>query len=174
MIFFILGCLSSPPIKSPSQKGKTVLTMPHKTPKIEKGEDRPTEHQPIESVQFSVFFINSNQQLVPVQRRVPNGKKEQFALQSLYSGPNKEEEQQGLTLLKCQTTSANLLSITNGLAQVQLVGDCGDCGSIGIYDSIVKTLKQFKTVEYVHVLDPQGKTQVISNTTDARPECLEP
>ena len=85
-----------------------------------------------------------------------------------------EEKQQGLTLLKCQMTGAKLLSINNGLAKVKVIGDCGNCGSIGIYDSIVKTLKQFKNIQYVHVLDPQGKTQALSNTADARPECLEP
>ena len=62
----------------------------------------------------------------------------------------------------------------DGLATVQLEGNCQGCGAVGIYDSITASLKQFPNISYVHVLDPQGKTQAISKTQDARPACLEP
>ena len=171
MLLLFIGCLSSSTNK-PTVQPADVGT----APSIETQEqiNRPSEHRPIDSVVMSVYFVDGNDQLVAVERRGPKEGKAQFALQSLYAGPTQKETQDGLELIKCGTTGATLLSIEEGLATVRLNGDCGGCGTLGIYDSIVKTLKQFPQVSYVHVLSPQGKTQRISNRTDARPECLEP
>ena len=84
------------------------------------------------------------------------------------------EKKRGIAFLTCGTTGANLLSIDAGLATIQLTGNCNGCGAVGVYDSIVKTLKQFPSVSYVHVLDVDGKSQRNGNLSDARPECLEP
>ena len=171
MLLLFIGCLSSSTNKSAVQPADIV-----KTPLVDSQEkmDRPSEHQPLDSVGVSVYFIDGNDQLVAVNRRGPKQDKAQFALQRLYAGPTETEIQRGLELIKCGTTGATLLSVKDGLATVQLQGQCRRCGALGIYDSIVKTLKQFPQVSYVHVLSPQGNTQRISERTDARPECLEP
>ena len=171
MLLLFIGCLSSSTNKSAVQPADIV-----KAPAVNSQEqrDRPSEHQPLDSIGISVYFVDGNDQLVAVERRDRKQDKAQFALQQLYAGPTETETQRGLELIKCETTGATLLSVKDGLATVRLQGSCGGCGALGIYDSIVKTLKQFPKISYVHVLSPQGNTQRISDRTDARPECLEP
>ncbi|MEC7986558.1 MAG: GerMN domain-containing protein [Myxococcota bacterium] len=141
-----------------------------KTPAI--SEDRPTEHEVISTPTYGVFF--ANQKSLDVQKTPRNLQEEKEALIELYKGPTPDEKKDGLALIACGTTGARLLSIREGLATVQLEGGCSGCGSVGIYDSITATLKQFPTISYVHLLDTQGKTQAVSDTQDARPACLEP
>ena len=135
-------------------------------------EDRPTEHEVISAPTYGVFF--ANQKTLDMQKTPRDLREEKAALIELYKGPTPEEEKDGLVLISCGTTGARLLSMQDGLATVQLEGDCSGCGSIGIYDSIAATLKQFPTISYVHLLDIQGNTQAVSDTQDARPACLEP
>ena len=134
--------------------------------------ERPSEHIPIASPPEAVFFIAEEAlQLKSVWRSVETPER---ALLVLYEGPTEEEAERGIGFLSCGSTGAKLISLEKGLAIVQLEGSCGGCGALGIYDSILATLKQFSTISYVHVLDPQGKTQKVSLTQDARPGCLEP
>ena len=149
-----------------------VVTSPQKTESLQT--EQPTEHEPVGSIVFSLYFIDQNQKLVAVNRRGPKHEKEKFVLTSLYLGPTDAEKKRGIAFLTCGTTGANLLSINAGLATIQLTGNCNGCGAVGVYDSIVKTLKQFPSVSYVHVLDVDGKSQRNGNLSDARPECLEP
>ena len=166
MIFF-LGCFSSSVERTPSPD---ISTQIQQHPPLQK---EPLK-QPPKKRSFSLFFIDKDQQLHAVSRDGPSKKIEQFALEALYKEPSEKEKQQGLTLIKCQSTAAKILSIKEGLATIQLQGGCGGCGSIGIYDSIVQTAKQFTSIDYVHILDPSGKTQALSPRSDARPSCLEP
>ena len=122
----------------------------------------------------SIYFLDRNQTLLPVKREVQSQHTAQQALLELYKGPTTKERESGLTLITCKSTGAELRSVENSLAIVQLKGDCGDCAGIGIYESLVKTLKQFPHIQHVHVLDPSGSTQALSNQSDARPSCLEP
>ena len=112
------------------------------------------------------------QKLMPVSRSVSTENIEQNAINALYEGPNSSEE--SLTLLSCASTGAQVLSIKQGLAKVQLQGDCSGCGAMSIYNSIVATLKNLPSVQTVHVLDPQGNTQADGDAIDARPSCLNP
>ena len=141
-------------------------------PKNVPKEDRPSEHEAIEQPRYGVFF--ANQQSLNMQKTPRNLSSEEQALVELYKGPTAEEKEAGLVFLSCGSTGARLLSIQKALATVQLEGECGGCGAVGVYDSIVSSLKQFPTVSYVHLLDADGQTQAISKTQDARPACLEP
>ena len=159
LILLLLACGSS---HQSSTQPKTTTTF----------EDRPTEHEAIPVNDYGVFFIEQNTLTLKKSNRVLV--EEKFALEELYKGPTSKEKENGLVFLTCGTTGARLLSIKDGLATVQLEGECKGCGAVGVYDSIVASLKQFPTILYVHILDPQGKTQADSPTQDARPACLEP
>ena len=142
-------------------------------------QEKPSEHQPIvhqntEKTLTIFLWDTAEQKLVSLSRSISTSNIEQKALDVLYQGPNQSSEEKNLSLLTCESTGANILSIENGLARVQLQGGCSACGSMSIYDSIVATLTQFPSIKTVHVLDPQGKTQADSNTTHARPACLNP
>ena len=159
-MFFLFACFStqSPSVSSkPTTVQKTAPTPPQKSKKQD----------------VQVYFWDVDQQkLIPASRSISIENIEQNAINALYEGPNSSED--SLTLLSCASTGAQILSLKQGLAKVQLQGDCSGCGSMSIYDSIVATLKNLPSVQTVHVLDPQGKTQADGDTIDARPSCLNP
>ena len=159
-MFFLFACFSA---QSPSvsPKPSTVQKTAPAPPKVSKKQD------------IRVYFWDVDQQkLIPVSRSISTENIEQNAINALYEGPSSSEA--SLTLLSCASTGAQLISIKQGLAKVQLQGDCSGCGSMSIYDSIVATLKNLPSVQTVHILDPQGKTQADGDTIDARPSCLNP
>ena len=112
MIFYIVACFSSTLlICFPKSKNwdsafnkKNVSTS-----RIVKQSTRPL------MVWMYRFFVNDDQQLVPVQEGPKHGTEQLRA--KIVRWSTGEEQKQGLTVLKCQTTSAELLSITNGLAK---------------------------------------------------------
>ena len=169
MLFFLLACACEP-IKATKTSPQIAKTSQSVVPSKEAVPSEPT----MGTRSFSIYFAHPDQGMVAVVRKGPKNNIEQFALDSLYAGPQKEEKEKGLTLISCKSTGAKIISINQGLATIQLQGDCGDCGSIGIYDSITKTAKQFSNIQYVHLLDPKGKTQKLSSQQDARPACLAP
>ena len=161
-MFFLLACFST---QSPSVSSKSNPTVQKTIPTTKKIIQQEEE--------IRIFLWNIEQQkLVPTTRSVSSSKKEQQALHSLYQGPLSSES--SLSLLACGSTGAELLSLEDGLAKVQIQGNCSGCGSMTIYESIVATLKQLPSVDNVHVLDPQGKTQSNGDDLDARPACLNP
>ena len=163
-MLFLLACFSG---QTPS--------LPSSTPPQEK----PSEHQPIvqqntDSTIEIFFWDTAEQKLVSRSRSISSTNREQASLDVLYQGPQQNTAEKNLSLLTCESTGATIMSLENGLARVQLQGGCSACGSMSIYDSIVATLTQFPSITTVHVLDPQGKTQADSDTTHARPACLNP
>ena len=159
-MFFLFACFSA---QSPSVSSKP--------PPTQKSVSDPPKQSNTQEIQ--VFFWNTDQEkLVATPRTITKKNKEQNAIDALYKGPSSSESV--LTLLSCGSTGAQVLSLEQGLAKVQLQGDCSGCGSMSIYDSIVATLKNFPSVQTVHVLDPQGKTQADGDQIDARPACLNP
>jgi Fe-S cluster biogenesis protein NfuA len=67
------------------------------------------------------------------------------------------------------------LSISSGVARVRLTGGCRSGGStFTIANEITPTLKQFRSVRYVKVLDPLGRTARPTGLSDSIPVCLEP
>jgi len=159
-MFFLFACFST---QSPSVSSKP--------PTIQK--TTPALPQESKTQEVQVFFWDVDQQkLTSTPRTVSKESIEQSAINALYEGPNSSEE--SLTLLSCASTGAQVLSLKQGLAKVQLQGDCSGCDSMSIYDSIVATLKNLPSVQTVHLLDPQGKTQADGDHIDARPACLNP
>lgn len=159
-MFFLFACFST---QSP-----TISSKPPTTQKV--APNQPTQ---VTKEEIQVFFWDVDQQkLVPTSRTVPIKNIEQNAINALYEGPKSSES--SLTLLSCASTGAQLLSLEQGLAKVQLQGDCSGCGSMSIYDSIVATLKDLSSIQTVHLLDPQGKTQSDGDHMNARPSCLNP
>ena len=96
----------------------------------------------------------------------------QSALDALYNGPLDSES--GLQFIACQSTSATIQSIQDGVATVHLNEGCGGCGTQTVADLIEPTLLEFDAISVVQIYDPQGRTQLEGPKTSSRPGCLEP
>lgn len=96
----------------------------------------------------------------------------QSALDALYNGPLDSES--GLQFIACQSTSATIQSIEDGVAKVQLNEACGGCGTQTVADLIEPTLLEFDAISVVQIYDPQGHTQLDDPKKSSRPGCLEP
>jgi hypothetical protein len=97
------------------------------------------------------------------------------ALQRLFAGPTQEEIAQRLRFVNSDATGFTGLSIVDGIARVRLTGGCSSHGStFTVAGEIVPTLKQFSSVRWVKIYDPQGRTQQPTGQSDSIPECLEP
>ena len=97
------------------------------------------------------------------------------ALQRLFAGPTQDELAQRLGFVSSDATGFTGLSIVDGIARVRLTGGCSSHGStFSVADEIFPTLKQFSSVRWVKIYDPQGNTERPTGQTDSIPECLEP
>lgn len=97
------------------------------------------------------------------------------ALQRLFAGPTQEEIAQRLRFVNSDATGFTDLSVVDGIARVRLTGGCSSHGStFTVADEIFPTLKQFSSVRWVKVYDPQGHTEQPTGQGDSIPECLEP
>jgi hypothetical protein len=97
------------------------------------------------------------------------------ALQRLLAGPTQEELAQRLRFVNSDATGFTDLSIVDDVARVRLVGGCNSHGStFTIADEIIPTLKQFSSVRWVKIYDPQGRTEQPTGQSDSISECLEP
>ena len=168
MIFLLLACQQQASPEQPSKPTQSSTV----TSTVTQGRSQPSQASKKKS--FAVYFFDAQQNLKSVQREGDADISVQYAVDILYKGPTEKEKTSGLTLLRCKSTGAQVLSIKNGLARIQLTGDCGGCSGVSIYEPLVQTIKQFQQVQYVHVLDPSGKTQALSKNSHARPSCLEP
>jgi hypothetical protein len=122
------------------------------------------------------FIDNTPPYFVAVRRSVPMPAVARGALHRLYAGPTHDEKADGLRLLRSQSTGFTNLSIgANEVARVQLTGRCGSGGStVTVAGEIMPTLRQFASVRWVKIYDPQGNTEHPTGRTDSIPECLEP
>jgi hypothetical protein len=97
------------------------------------------------------------------------------ALQRLFAGPTQDELAQRLRFVDSDATGFADLSIVDGIARVRLTGGCSSHGStFSVADEIIPTLRQFGSVRWVKIYDPQGNTERPTGQTDSIPECLEP
>lgn len=95
------------------------------------------------------------------------------AVDALFDGPDADDE--GLELVASDATGADVLSVEDGVARVQLVGGCDSGGStMTIAQQLLPTLQQFDEVDVVKLLDPDGTTADEASDMDSTPECLEP
>lgn len=136
----------------------------------------------VETTTVQVYFLNepnfvagTEPYVTPVEREVEAPAVAQGALEALFAGPAPEEEADGLRLETSEATGFADLEIADGIARVRLTGGCSSGGStFTVAQEIVPTLKQFPSVQYVKILDPDGTTEEPEGPTDSIPFCLEP
>jgi hypothetical protein len=137
---------------------------------------------PYRTVQVRDYFLNSKRFAVGTQPYVTAVRRPVIppavgrgALERLFAGPTQAELKAGLRFVASKATGFKNLSITNGVARVQLTGGCSSGGStFTIADEIMPTLKQFPTVRWVKIYDPWGHTERPLGRSDSIPLCLEP
>lgn len=111
----------------------------------------------------------------PVLRPVRPGTPATGVLDRLFAGPLPSERAAGLRLLRSRATGFADLVVDDGVATVRLTGGCSSNGStVTIAGEIMPTLRQFPTVDWVKILDPDGNTEAPTGDTDSIPACLEP
>jgi spore germination protein GerM len=131
-------------------------------------------------VEVSVYFVNDARWEIgeepyvdAVTREVSADDPQQGALDALFAGPTARES--GLSFVASKATGARLLEVTDGVARVELVGDCSSGGStLTIATEIGPTLKQFDEITSVKIFDPQHETETPDGPDDSIPLCLEP
>jgi hypothetical protein len=134
------------------------------------------------TVQRRVYFFDTgrfaaNQEpfYVPVLRPVLPLTPATGVMDRLFAGPTPTEKSSGLRLLTSGATGFADLRISDGIAQVRLLGNCSSGGSTEtIAGEIFPTLRQFGTVDFVKIYDASGHTERPSGAVDSIPECLEP
>jgi hypothetical protein len=93
----------------------------------------------------------------------------------LFAGPTEEEKAQGLEFVASEATGYTGLTISQRIARVRLTGGCDAHGStISIAGEVFPALKQFSTVDWVKIYDPQGNTESPAGNVDSIPVGLEP
>jgi Sporulation and spore germination len=139
---------------------------------------------PFRTVERQVYFAdthkitaNVNPPVTAVRRLVPAAAPAAGVLDRLYAGPTPTEQARGLTMVASLSTGWTKLAISSDrVARVQLTGQCSSGGSavITVAGQIFPTLKQFPTVRWVTIYDPQGATEYPGGHRDSIPFCLEP
>ena len=97
------------------------------------------------------------------------------SLDWLFAGPTPAELSGGLTFVNSDATGFSSLTIQNRVARVRLTGGANSHGStLTIASEIFPLLKQFPTVRWVKILDPNGDTENPTGQSDSIPAGLEP
>ena len=110
-----------------------------------------------------------------VPRTVPADTPATGALTALFAGPTVAEQAAHLAVWLSGATGFADLSISDGIARVRLTGGCDSQGAtFTIASLITPTLKQFATVDYVKIYDPDGHTETPTGPFDSMPACLNP
>lgn len=96
-------------------------------------------------------------------------------LDRLFAGPLGSERAAGLRLLRSRATGLTGPSIRDRVARTRMTGGCNSGGStVTLAGEVLPTLRQFPTVRWVKLLDPQGHTERPRGHSDSIPACLEP
>jgi spore germination protein GerM len=135
---------------------------------------------PPDATEVTVYFVNEarfNAGTEPyvdsVSREVDSENPMQGAVDALFVGPLDSEE--GLIFVASGATGAEMVSFENGVATVQLAGECASGGStLTIANELIPTLKDFDDVTTVKILDAAGETETPEGVEDSIPVCLEP
>ena len=97
------------------------------------------------------------------------------AMQRLFAGPTQGELASGLRFVSSGATGFKNLTISGGVARVQLTGRISSGGStFTIANEIMPTLKQFPSVHWVKIYDQFGHTERPFGHSDSIPFSLEP
>jgi Peptidase family M23 len=97
-------------------------------------------------------------------------------LDAYFSGPGlTEKNNYGWVAIYSGATGYSKLDITNGVARVYLTGSCDKGGSgYTIANVLMVNLKQFSSIQFVKIYDPNGNTQTPDGQSDSIPACLAP
>ena len=115
----------------------------------------------------------SSPKLRPVSRLAATPRVAAGALDRLFAGATPAEQLTGLRSRSFTPTGWTKLSIRQGVARVQLTGQCEGQIDRGLGDEITLTLKQFPTVKAVKIYDPSGETLRPYGAVDSVPQCLQ-
>lgn len=112
---------------------------------------------------------------VPRSRPVRPGTPARGVLDRLFAGPLPGERADGLRLLRSRATGVTGPDISDGVARVRLTGGCSSGGStVTVAGEIMPSLRQFPTVDWIKIYNPQGRTETPTGHSDSIPACLEP
>ena len=96
-------------------------------------------------------------------------------LDRLFAGPLPGEQADGLRLLRSHASGVSGPDISRRIARVRLLGGCSSGGStVTVAGELMPSLRQFASVDWVKVYDPQGHTETPTGHSDSIPACLEP
>jgi hypothetical protein len=128
---------------------------------------------PYRTTNVGVYLIGSNGSATAVSRPVIPDTVARGALQRLFAGPTPSEIAAGIAFVSSDATGFNKLSISDQIASVYLTGGCDSHGSaVTIATEIMPTLKQFRSVSWVKIYDPEGNTAQPTGDSDSLPACL--
>jgi len=139
-------------------------------------------HATFDTVERRVYFFdvdrfqaNREPFFVSRFRQVPVDNPATGVLDRLFAGPLPQERGNGLRLLRSHAKDFADLSIDGQIARVRLVRGCSSGGStVTVAGEIVPSLRQFDTVDWVKILDPDGQTADPLGPGDSIPDCLNP
>jgi len=135
----------------------------------------PTEQRKVWFFHEERFVENRAPFFVPRLRPVRVHAPATGVMDRLFAGVLPRERANGLRLLRSRATTFGDLSIESGIARVRLVGGCASGGStVTIAGSIMPSLRQFASVDWVKVYDPAGHTASPTGSSDSIPACLNP
>jgi len=137
---------------------------------------------PYRTVQVRDYFLNAHRYgagHVPIasaaSRPVIPPATAAGALQRLFAGPTQAELARGLKFVSSGTTGFKNLSISGGVAKVQLTGKVSSSGSaFTIANEVMPTLKALPGVHWVKIYDQYGHTERPAGHVDSIPRSLEP
>lgn len=131
-----------------------------------------------------VFFVDEQalidgkqSYVVPVERKVPAGRRAEGALQRLYAGPTAAELARGLRFLASGSRGFRDLRVNDrGVARVTLKGPCDSGGAAQgtVADQLQPTLRSRPAIDWIKIYDRHGDTERPWGKSDSIPACLEP
>jgi hypothetical protein len=137
---------------------------------------------PYQTVQTRIYFVDSHNFQIgqspyvqSVLRPVIAPNVAARSLDWLFAGPTQAELAGGLTFVNSDATGYSSVTISNQVARVRLTGGADSHGStLTIANEIMPLLKQFPSVRWVKIYDPNGHTETPTGQSDSIPAGLEP
>jgi hypothetical protein len=121
------------------------------------------------------FVANTEPFFVARMRPVRPGSPAVGVMDRLFAGVLPRERAHGLRLVRSEAKSFADLAVEHRIARVRLTGGCDAHGStVSIAGSIMPTLRQFDSVDWVKVYGPAGHTADPTGPSDSIPDCLNP
>jgi hypothetical protein len=121
------------------------------------------------------FVANTEPFFVPRMRPVRPGSPAVGVMDRLFAGVLARERAHGLRLVRSEAKGFADLAVDRRIARVRLTGGCDAHGStVSIAGSIMPTLRQFGSVDWVKIYGPAGHTADPTGPSDSIPDCLNP